>query len=133
MGEVWVADQASPLQRRVAVKVIRPGLDSERMLARFDQERQAALALAIRGLDQPPTFLCRGNNGSYRLTEASLQWANCRASQLPSSEQLSRFQSTSSPLTERWRKPFQRGYCAISATKGLSQLGESSLVPTQSL
>ena len=41
MGEVWVADQATPVQRRVAVKVIRPGLDSERMLARFDQERQA--------------------------------------------------------------------------------------------
>ncbi len=41
MGEVWVADQAAPVQRRVAVKVVRPGLDSERMLARFDQERQA--------------------------------------------------------------------------------------------
>ena len=36
MGEVWVADQAAPVQRRVAVKVIRPGLDSERMLARFE-------------------------------------------------------------------------------------------------
>ncbi len=41
MGEVWVADQAEPVQRRVAIKVVRPGLDSERMLARFDQERQA--------------------------------------------------------------------------------------------
>ncbi len=41
MGEVWVADQAAPVQRRVAVKVVRPGLDSERMLARFEQERQA--------------------------------------------------------------------------------------------
>jgi serine/threonine protein kinase/tetratricopeptide (TPR) repeat protein len=41
MGEVWVADQIEPVQRRVALKVIRPGLDSARMLARFDQERQA--------------------------------------------------------------------------------------------
>ena len=41
MGEVWVADQAQPVQRRVAIKVVRPGLDSERMLARFEQERQA--------------------------------------------------------------------------------------------
>src|SRR5438270_4187619 len=41
MGEVWVADQAEPVQRRVAIKVVRPGLDSDRMLARFDQERQA--------------------------------------------------------------------------------------------
>ncbi len=41
MGEVWVADQIQNVQRRVALKVIRFGLDSARMLARFDQERQA--------------------------------------------------------------------------------------------
>ena len=41
MGEVWVADQIDPVQRRVALKLIRPGLDSARLLARFDQERQA--------------------------------------------------------------------------------------------
>jgi tetratricopeptide (TPR) repeat protein/tRNA A-37 threonylcarbamoyl transferase component Bud32 len=41
MGEVWVADQQEPVRRRVALKVIRPGLGSERLLARFDQERQA--------------------------------------------------------------------------------------------
>ena len=40
MGEVWVADQTAPVQRRVAVKVIRPGLASARLIARFDQERQ---------------------------------------------------------------------------------------------
>ncbi len=28
MGEVWVADQIEPVQRRVALKVVRPGLDS---------------------------------------------------------------------------------------------------------
>src|SRR5262249_12560997 len=41
MGEVWVADQTEPVQRRVALKVVRPGFDSARLLARFDQERQA--------------------------------------------------------------------------------------------
>jgi serine/threonine protein kinase/tetratricopeptide (TPR) repeat protein len=41
MGEVWVADQIEPVQRRVALKLIRPGLDRARLLARFDQERQA--------------------------------------------------------------------------------------------
>ena len=35
MGEVWVADQIEPVQRRVALKLIRPGLDSARLLARF--------------------------------------------------------------------------------------------------
>jgi serine/threonine protein kinase len=41
MGEVWVADQAEPIQRRIALKVIKTGLDSARLLARFEQERQA--------------------------------------------------------------------------------------------
>ncbi len=41
MGEVWLADQAEPVRRRVALKVIRLDLCSERLLARFGQERQA--------------------------------------------------------------------------------------------
>jgi non-specific serine/threonine protein kinase/serine/threonine-protein kinase len=41
MGEVWVADQHEPVQRRVALKVIRPSLGSSHLLARFGQERQA--------------------------------------------------------------------------------------------
>ena len=41
MGEVWLADQAEPVQRRVALKVIQLGLCSDRLLARFGQEQQA--------------------------------------------------------------------------------------------
>jgi serine/threonine protein kinase len=41
MGVVFVADQIEPVQRRVALKVIRAGLDTHRLLARFEQERQA--------------------------------------------------------------------------------------------
>jgi len=41
MGVVFVADQLEPVQRRVALKVIRADADSARMLARFEQERQA--------------------------------------------------------------------------------------------
>src|SRR5262249_11729257 len=41
MGAVFVADQTAPVQRRFAIKVIRSGLDSARLLARFEQERQA--------------------------------------------------------------------------------------------
>jgi WD40 repeat protein len=41
MGVVWVADQTEPVRRRVALKVIRPGLGSAALLARFEQERQA--------------------------------------------------------------------------------------------
>jgi serine/threonine protein kinase len=41
MGEVWVADQAEPIKRRVALKLIKPGMDSRSVLARFEAERQA--------------------------------------------------------------------------------------------
>jgi serine/threonine protein kinase/tetratricopeptide (TPR) repeat protein len=41
MGAVWVAEQSEPVKRRVALKVIKPGMDSERVIRRFGQERQA--------------------------------------------------------------------------------------------
>ena len=41
MGTVWMAEQTEPIQRRVAVKVIKAGMDSKQVLARFEAERQA--------------------------------------------------------------------------------------------
>ena len=41
MGEVWVADQLEPIKRRVALKLIKPGMDSRNVLGRFEAERQA--------------------------------------------------------------------------------------------
>jgi serine/threonine protein kinase len=41
MGTVWVAEQQVPVKRRVALKVIKPGMDSARVLRRFEAERQA--------------------------------------------------------------------------------------------
>jgi eukaryotic-like serine/threonine-protein kinase len=41
MGSVYMADQLQPVKRRVAVKVIKAGMDSARVLARFEAERQA--------------------------------------------------------------------------------------------
>lgn len=41
MGTVWVAEQSEPIRRRVAVKLIKPGMDSRQVLARFEAERQA--------------------------------------------------------------------------------------------
>ena len=41
MGEVWMAEQEHPVRRRVAVKVIKPGMDSRQVIARFEAERQA--------------------------------------------------------------------------------------------
>ncbi|WP_419192175.1 bifunctional serine/threonine-protein kinase/formylglycine-generating enzyme family protein [Engelhardtia mirabilis] len=41
MGEVYAAERLSPIVRRVALKVIKPGLNSVEVLARFEAERQA--------------------------------------------------------------------------------------------
>lgn len=40
-GVVWHAEQSKPLKRHVAVKVIKAGMDSAEVLARFDAEKQA--------------------------------------------------------------------------------------------
>jgi WD40 repeat protein len=41
MGEVWLAEQDRPVRRRVALKLIKTGMDTASVLARFDAERQA--------------------------------------------------------------------------------------------
>ncbi len=41
MGEVWVAKQNEPVKRKVALKLIKTGMDSKAVLARFEAERQA--------------------------------------------------------------------------------------------
>jgi serine/threonine protein kinase/tetratricopeptide (TPR) repeat protein len=41
MGTVWMAQQTEPVRRLVAVKLIKPGMDSKQVLARFEAERQA--------------------------------------------------------------------------------------------
>ena len=41
MGLVYLAEQREPLVRRVALKLIKPGMDTREVLARFEAERQA--------------------------------------------------------------------------------------------
>jgi serine/threonine protein kinase len=41
MGEVWLAEQKEPIRRRVALKLIKAGMDSRQVIARFESERQA--------------------------------------------------------------------------------------------
>ncbi|MBM3882723.1 MAG: hypothetical protein FJ387_23875 [Verrucomicrobia bacterium] len=40
-GEVWMAEQREPVKRRIALKVIKLGMDSRQVVARFEAERQA--------------------------------------------------------------------------------------------
>src|ERR1051326_201403 len=41
MGEVWLAEQSKPVQRWVALKLIKGGMATSDFVARFDSERQA--------------------------------------------------------------------------------------------
>ncbi len=41
MGIVFMAEQTHPVQRKVALKIIKPGMDSRQVIARFEAERQA--------------------------------------------------------------------------------------------
>src|SRR5688572_84554 len=41
MGVVYVAEQTEPVRRRVALKIIKPGMDTRQVISRFEAERQA--------------------------------------------------------------------------------------------
>ena len=41
MGTVWLAEQSQPVNRKVALKLIKAGMDSRTVVARFEAERQA--------------------------------------------------------------------------------------------
>ena len=45
MGIVYLAEQTEPVKREVALKAIKPGMDSRRVLARFEAEQQALALL----------------------------------------------------------------------------------------
>ena len=41
MGEVWLAEQREPVRRRVALKLVKAGMNTREVIARFESERQA--------------------------------------------------------------------------------------------
>jgi len=63
MGSVWVADQEHPVKRRVALKVIKPGMASAQVIHRFEAERQA---LALMDHNSIATVLDAGTTDSGR-------------------------------------------------------------------
>jgi hypothetical protein len=42
MGVVYMAEQHEPVRRKVALKIIKPGMDTRQVIARFEAERQAS-------------------------------------------------------------------------------------------
>src|SRR2546421_924263 len=70
MGTVFMAEQTAPVRRMVALKIIKPGMDSAQVIARFEAERQA-LAL----MDHPniARVLDAGTISDCRLQIADLK------------------------------------------------------------
>lgn len=49
-GDVWKAKQQEPVRRTVALKVIKPGMDTRRVIARFEAERQVLAIMSHRNI-----------------------------------------------------------------------------------
>ena len=52
MGIVYLAEQSKPVKRRVALKVIKAGMDTKQVIARFEAERQALAIMNHPGIAQ---------------------------------------------------------------------------------
>ena len=63
MGVVYMAEQDEPVRRRVALKIIKPGMDTRQVIARFEAERQA---LAMMDHPNIAKVLDAGNTESGR-------------------------------------------------------------------
>src|SRR3954463_6068703 len=94
MGVVFMATQTEPIQRTVAIKIIKPGMDTRQVIARFEAERQALALMEhpniARVLDAGvtesgrPYFIMELVKG-MRITEY------CDRSKLPTRERLDLF------------------------------------------
>jgi len=104
-GVVYMAEQQQPLRRKVALKVVKPGMDSRQILARFEAERQA---LAIMDHPNIAKVFDAGATDSGRpyfvmeLVKGEPITEFCDRSQLPPRERLELFgqvcQATKGPL-----------------------------------
>ncbi len=72
-GEVWMAEQREPVKRRVALKIIKLGMDSKQVVARFEAERQA---LAMMDHPNIAKILDAGMTGEGQKEEGRMQKAD---------------------------------------------------------
>jgi tetratricopeptide (TPR) repeat protein len=71
MGSVWMAQQTEPVKRLVAVKLIKAGMDSRQVIARFEAERQGLPTLAANRGTEPARLT--------KLVRGELDWIVMRA------------------------------------------------------
>jgi serine/threonine protein kinase len=81
MGLVYMAEQQRPVRRLVALKVIKPGMDSKQVIARFEAEKQA---LAMMDHPNIAKVLDAGTTGEIQNSEGRIQKEESPASILHS-------------------------------------------------
>lgn len=100
MGVVYIAHQSQPVRRQVAFKVVKPGMDTKQVIARFEIERRA---LAM--MDHPNiahVFDAVKPNRADRISS----WSWCRASRSPNIA-----------MTPSYARGIVCGYSSKSATR----------------
>jgi hypothetical protein len=120
MGEVWIAKQSDPVKRKVALKLVKKGMDSKAVLQRFEQERQA---LAV--MDHPTL---RKSTTAALLKPASRTspWSSSAAQRLPSSAMTPEIGFLESPHAAGW------AVYSVSTNRFLVTLDGSSLFHSSS-
>jgi len=94
MGEVWMAEQREPVKRHVAVKIIKPGMDSRQIIARFEAERQALAMMDHPNIARIFDAGATDNGRPYfvmELVRGTKITEYCDANQLPTGERLKLF------------------------------------------
>ena len=74
MGTVWVAEQLQPVRRKVALKLIKAGMDSKAVLARFDAEKQALAMMDHPNIAKVHDAGTIGPIADLRFEIADLKW-----------------------------------------------------------
>ena len=108
VGVVFMAEQESPVRRRVALKVLKPGMDTKSVIARFESERQAlalmdhpniAKVLDAGSTDKGRPFFVMELVRGVRITEY------CDQNRLPTRERLTLFM----PVCQAIQHAHQKG------------------------
>ena len=110
-GTVWLAKQEKPVRRRVALKIIKLGMDTREVIARFEQERQALAMMEhpniARVLDAGATAMGRPFF-VMELVSGTKITDFCDAHRLPRRERLVLFCQVCEPLSPRPLRYFSR-------------------------
>jgi serine/threonine protein kinase len=121
---VYVAEQSEPVRRRVALKLIKAGMDGKQVIARFEAERQALSIMdhpnIARVLDAGATETGRPMKGFVFIESAGLrtdrQLRDWVSMALSFAENLPRKSGTKSASRRLTRRPAERRRGVVRST-----------------